>query len=226
MIDFDEQDRTKTAREPRGSVLSIAATLPSGRAVASAYRMIEPRKATFSGHVRPVCIQWVGAREMREVITPLTDTLVEAVNEGLPLGFTPPIARESALLYWISVRQELETGARLLLVATYENRVVGSAQLALSQSADSLHRAEVERLFVAPTERGHGVGTALMEATEDLALANGRSLLTISTRYSDAAHHWFRTHRYQQVGVVPGWTKDANGEEHDHVLLYKNLSER
>src|SRR5206468_1793921 len=125
MIDFDKEDRGATEREARGSVLSIAATLPSGRAVASAYRMIEARKPSFVGRDRPVCIQWVWAREMREVITPLTDLLVEAVNEGNALGFRPPIARESALLYWISVRQELETGERLLLVATYEDRVVG-----------------------------------------------------------------------------------------------------
>jgi GNAT superfamily N-acetyltransferase len=104
--------------------------------------------------------------------------------------------------------------------------VVGSAQLELSQRGNSPHRADVQRVFVAKALRGQGVGSALMEAIEDAARKHGRTLLTLNTRYNEPAHIWYKSLGYADVGVIPGWTIGPQGEEYDHVTMYKRLNIR
>ena len=165
----------------------------------------------------------IAAPELIEVISDLTDAFVDTVNNGSPLGFMPPISRDQSRDYWISLLPELRGGRRLLIVAMSEGRVVGSAQLALSPRPNSPHRAEVEKVFVARSARGCGVGSALMRAVEDGALQHGRTLLLLNTRYKEAPHQWYKVLGYSDVGVIPGWTIGARGEQYDHVSMYKEL---
>ncbi len=170
-------------------------------------------------------IRRIRARDLKHVITDLTDVFVDTVNNGSPLGFMPPITREVARDFWISLLPELETGSRLLLVAcNEEGRVVGSGQLALSQRTNSPHRAELQRLFVSRAVRGQGVGKSLMIALHDAALKNGRTLITLSTRHNEPAEDFYRTLGYQLAGVIPGWTIGPTGETYDHATLYLQLT--
>ena len=91
----------------------------------------------------------VRAADLKHVITDLVDVFLDTVNNGSPLGFLPPITRETSRDYWISLLPELQPGGRILLVATDgKGRVLGSGQLALSQRQNSPHRAELQRLVV------------------------------------------------------------------------------
>ena len=175
------------------------------------------------GFVDSVSVRTVAAPELREYIQDLADVFHDTVNNGSPLGFMPPITIEAADAYWISLLPELRTNRRLLLVAMIENSVLGSAQIVLSRRGNSLHRAEVEKVFVSREARGRGVGTALMNAVHDVALRHGRTLLTLNTRYDEPPHHWYKTLGYKEVGVIPGWTIGPQGERYDHITLYKEL---
>ena len=170
-----------------------------------------------------VTVRAVDATELSDVLEDLVHVFRDTVNTGSPLGFMPPITMEASRDYWLSIRPQLAAGARILLVASYESSVVGSAQLELSQRTNSLHRADVQRVFVAHSLRGRGVGSALMDEVESAARANGRTLLTLNTRYNEPAHAWYKSLGYVDIGVIPGWTLGANGERYDHVSMFKEL---
>jgi GNAT superfamily N-acetyltransferase len=186
--------------------------------------MIRTRESK-TGYVRQIAIRTIGAAEVSSVIRDLVHVFKDTVNSGSPLGFMPPITLETARDYWLSNLPQIEAGSRILLVATYEGSVVGSAQLELSQRSNSPHRADVQRVFVARALRGQGVGTALMEAIEDAARTHGRTLLTLNTRNNEPAHVWYKSLGYADVGVIPGWTIGAHGERYDHVTMYKKLGQ-
>jgi GNAT superfamily N-acetyltransferase len=84
----------------------------------------------------------------------------------------------------------------------------------------------VEKVFVGRSVRGRGVGTALMNTIEDVALQHGRTLLLLNTRNDLPPHRWYRSLGYHDVGVIPGWTIGANGERYDHVSMFKELGTR
>lgn len=166
----------------------------------------------------------MGADELQEVLAPLTGLLIDTVDGGHPMGFMPPLTRARARRYWLSLRRELQAGSRLLFVANFEGRIVGTGQLALSPWSNSQHRAELQKLFVATSLRGKGIGKLLMAALHDAARQRGRSLLVLNTRYGEPAQAMYLRLGYTEVGVVPGWTLGPAGERYTHVTLYHELS--
>lgn len=185
--------------------------------------MMQTEQDSVADYAQTVSLRVIAASALIEVISDLTDVFVDTVNHGSPLGFIPPISRDQARDYWISLLPELRGGRRLLIVAMSQGRVVGSAQLALSTRPNSPHRAEVEKVFVSRAARGCGVGTALMRAVEDVALQHGRTLLLLNTRYKEPPHYWYKVLGYSDIGVIPGWTIGSEGERFDHVAMFKEL---
>ena len=180
---------------------------------------IEPRSDS------PGTIHRISASELKYVVTDLVDIFEETVNGGAPLGFMPPITRDESREYWVSLMPDLASGSRMLLVASVENRIVGAGQLELSRRGNSPHRAEIQRLFVAPSMRGKGVGSTLMRALHHLARQYGRTLLMLNTRRGEMPEQLYRSLGYREVGVIPGWTIGPQGESYDHVVLYLRLPE-
>jgi acetyltransferase len=168
-------------------------------------------------------IRRIFASDLKYVISDLVDVFTDTVNGGSPLGFLPPITRDEARDYWISLFPELATGSRLVFVAFNGDRVVGSGQLALSQRSNSPHRAEAQRLFVARTVRRQGVGRSLVHALHDVARKNGRTLISLSTRRGEPAEEFYKGLGYVEAGVIPGWTIGPAGERYDHVTMYREL---
>lgn len=171
----------------------------------------------------PSEIRLVSAGEMPALLPALTVLLRDAVDGGASLGFLPPLDAAEAEAYWHAVLADVRAGTRLLFVARAEGRLVGSVQLALATKANAKHRAEVEKLIVLGSERGKGLGTELMEAVHAAALSRGRTLLVLDTRKGDPAEALYRTLGYAELGVVPGFTRDARGGSHDTVFFYKHL---
>ncbi len=168
-------------------------------------------------------IKSVSAGEMPAILPALTVLLRDAVDGGASLGFLPPLDVDEAAAYWHRVLADVRAGSRLLLVGREGGRLVGSVQLALAPKANAKHRAEVEKLCVLTAERGKGLGTHLMEAAHAAGLARGRTLLVLDTRRGDPAEALYRNLGYVEVGVVPGFTRDAHGAAHDTVFFYKHL---
>ena len=169
-------------------------------------------------------IKTISAGEMPALLPALTVLLRDAVDGGASLGFLPPLDVTEAGAYWHATLAEVRAGTRVLLVARAGGKLVGSVQLALSTRANAKHRAEVEKLAVLTAERGKGIGTELMEAAHAAARAKGRTLLILDTRKGDPAEALYRNLGYTELGVVPGYTRDARGGSHDTVFFYKQLA--
>lgn len=171
-------------------------------------------------------IRTISAGEMPALLPALTALLRDAVDGGASLGFLPPLDPGEAAAYWHVVLAEVRAGTRVLLVARVDGRhLAGAVQLALATKSNAKHRAEIEKLAVLTAERGKGIGTALMAAAEAAALAKGRTLLVLDTRKGDPAEALYRDLGYAELGVLPGFTRDARGVSHDTVFFYKHLSQ-
>jgi len=168
-------------------------------------------------------IRLLSAREVEGLMPSLVELLWDAVDGGASLGFLPPLPDEDGRAYWRSLVPEIERGSRLLFVAFVRARLVGSAQLVLSPWASSPHRAELQKLFVATSLHGRGIGKALMAAVHDAARERGRSLLLLNTRLGDPAEHFYRAHGYRVAGVTPGYTIGNGGERYGNLAMYREL---
>jgi GNAT superfamily N-acetyltransferase len=139
------------------------------------------------------------------------------------MGFHAPLSHDEARAYWLSLRRELHTGARLILVAHHEGCIVGSGQLALPQWPNARHRAELQKLFVSAEMRGRGVGKLLVASLHDAARDRDRSLILLGARRGGNAERFYRLLGYQEIGVIPGYAVGTAGERYDNVSFYQEL---
>jgi len=160
---------------------------------------------------------------LSSLVPGLATLLVDAVGHGGSLGFHQPLDPAEAETYWESLRPEIEAGSRVVLVAERDGVVVGSGQLVLPSLPNARHRAELQKLCVLSTCRGQGIGRGLMDALHAEALRNGRTLVLLNTRRNEPPEAFYRALGYELVGVVPGYTVEADGTRHDTVILYREL---
>lgn len=153
----------------------------------------------------------------------LSEVLVDCVEGGASVNFMAGFSMAQALAFWQQVAQQVQRGERALLVAQDESRrIVGTAQLALSQPDNQPHRADVNKLLVHRRARQRGVGEALMRAVENLARARGKTLLVLDTA-SDAAERLYLRTGWLLCGHIPGFALMPDGSPTGTTILYKSL---
>jgi len=186
---------------------------------------VRPSCAAHSEMVHPHMIEIasLNADDARQALPGLVQLLQDAVGSGASLGFLPPLDEEVARAYWRDVIGEVASGKRVLLVATADGEVVGSAQLELAAKPNARHRAEVQRLMVHTRMRGRGIGRALMSEIERAAREQSRSLLVLDTRKGDVAERLYLALGYVPAGVIPAYTRDADGTPHDTIYFYRAI---
>ena len=96
----------------------------------------------------------------------------------------------------------LTRGESVVFVALLDRRAVGFTQLYPTFSSLSIKPLWVlNDLFVAPGERTHGVGSALLERARQHALSTGAKGLTLATAIDN--------HTAQRVYEKLGWQRDT-----------------
>jgi acetyltransferase len=170
-----------------------------------------------------VSIEGLTAEQTKLFINDLIELLQDGVNSGASIGFLPPLSEEEAQTYWQKVIQDLEQQKRMLMVATIDNHVVGTVQLALETRPNGLHRAEIQKMIVHTEHRKHGIGKALMTALDAAARGEGRTLLILDTRKGDDAENLYRQLGYIRAGTIPRYVRNANEGWDDTVFYYKFL---
>lgn len=168
-------------------------------------------------------IKTLSPRELEAALPTFVELLQESVDGGGALGFHAPLAADEAREYWQALRPEIQSGARVLLAASENGRIVGSAQLALAPWRNARHRASIEKLFVSAAMRGRGIGKALINALQDAARLRGRSLLLINARRNEPAEQLYKQLGYREFGVIPGYAIGPMGERYDSVCMYRQL---
>ncbi len=85
------------------------------------------------------------------------------------------------------LRERLQAGDSVVLLAERDKRLAGFAQLYPSFSSTAMKRVWIlNDLFVAPAQRRSGVGRALMAAAEDFARATEAKGLVLATQKTNA----------------------------------------
>ena len=154
-----------------------------------------------------------------EMVNSLADLLIAVVEDGASIGFLPPISREEAEAYW---NQIVEPGV-LLWVAIKEGRVIGTVQLHLALKKNASHRAEIAKLMVHPNYRRSGIARLLMNKIENIAVAEGRSLLVLDTREGDPSNQLYQSLGYVEAGRIPNYAESASGSLDATVFYYKMI---
>jgi GNAT superfamily N-acetyltransferase len=155
----------------------------------------------------------------------LATVLHAAVHAGASVSFVLPFSLDEARAFWRDqVLPRVVSGTRRVLIARVDGRIAGTVQLDLATPPNQRHRAEVLKLLVHPDARRSGIARALMVAIEDVARAEGRTLLTLDTRTGDVAEPLYRSLAYIAAGVIPGYALAPDGGSLDATtIMYKTI---
>jgi GNAT superfamily N-acetyltransferase len=157
----------------------------------------------------------------------LAEVLHAVVHGGAGVSFILPFSLDDARAFWTgSVLPGVIARRRRMLVARLGGRVVGTVQLDPAWAPNQPHRAEVLKLLVHPDARRRGIARSLMVALEELALANGWTLLTLDTWTGQAGERLYRSLGYAVVGSIPRFARGSTTPELEPAtIMYKELDQ-
>ncbi len=148
--------------------------------------------------------------------------LVDCVDGGASVSFMHPLTLARAEAFWRGVAGDVESGARLLLVAEDAAGLIGTVQIVLDQPENQPHRADISKMLVHRRARRRGIGAALMRAAEDAARAAGKTLLVLDTASDDAERLYARL-GWTFVGAVPDYALLPQGGLCGTSFYYRKL---
>lgn len=163
----------------------------------------------------------VAAAEAPTIASELARLHAEAIESGMALGWFGPVdALEDT---WRRAVETLRADERRLVVAESDGRVIGMAQLAFSGAANAPHRGEIQRVAVAESDRGTGVGRALMSRVEQLARENGVTLVWLTTHADTAACAFYEELGYSRLGTMPNFSRRPDGTLWPGAFYFREL---
>jgi ribosomal protein S18 acetylase RimI-like enzyme len=155
----------------------------------------------------------------------LADILRAVVYVGAGVSFVVPFSIDDARAFWRDrILPAARAGTCRVLVARSGARIVGTVSFEKPWPPNQPHRAEVVKLLVHPEFRRQGIARALMVALESMALADGRTLLTLDTWTGGYAESLYRSLGYVPVGSIPRFARGSTtpGLE-STTIMYKEL---
>jgi GNAT superfamily N-acetyltransferase len=153
----------------------------------------------------------------------LADVLVDCVEGGASVIFMSPFSHQQALAFFRKVAGSVASGDTVLLAARLGGRIVGTVQLGLDTPPNQPHRADIKKLLVHRSVRGHGVGAALMAQAEEEAKRRGRWLLVLDTVPGENGHRLYLRAGWTQTGLVPNYALFPDGRLCDTAIMWKRL---
>src|SRR5712664_1501794 len=161
----------------------------------------------------------------------LAEVLHAVVHAGAGVSFFTPFSTDEARALWVDkVLPQVRAGTRRVVVARpgarseRSERILGTVQLDLEMPPNQQHRAAVAKLLVHPAARRRGIGRALMIALEEIALSEGRTLLTLDTVSGSNAESLYRSLDFIAAGVIPRYARGAlTPELEGTTIMYKEL---
>jgi GNAT superfamily N-acetyltransferase len=153
----------------------------------------------------------------------LAEVLVDCVEGGASVSFMSPFSHSQALSFFRKVASSVGLGETILLAAKLDGRVVGTVQLGLDTPPNQPHRADIKKLLVHRSARGHGLAAALMARIEEEARRQGRWLLVLDTVPDENGHRVYLRAGWTQTGLVPDYALFPDGRLCDTAIMWKRL---
>jgi ribosomal protein S18 acetylase RimI-like enzyme len=156
----------------------------------------------------------------------LAEILRAVVYDGAGVSFVAPFSLEDSRAFWLDkVLPGIRAGTRRVVVARDNGEIVGTVQLDMATPPNQQHRGEVLKLLVHPSARQRGIARALMHKLEGIAVAEGRTLLTLDTWTGSVAERLYRSLGYTVVGVIPHYARGSlTPQLEPATFMYKELS--
>jgi ribosomal protein S18 acetylase RimI-like enzyme len=154
-------------------------------------------------------------------VAALADLLVETVANGGSVNFMHPLAEADAAAFW---RAHLAVPANIVLGAREGGALVATVTLHRVAKPNQPHRAEIAKLMTRVAYRGRGVGAALMAEAERLALADGRTLLTLDTAEDEGAAGFYERLGYERCGRIADYALRPHGRLSAALIYAKRLA--
>jgi GNAT superfamily N-acetyltransferase len=166
----------------------------------------------------------LSAAEGREHLEALAEVLADCVEGGASVSFLAPFPKSAAERFFESALEEVEAGARILLAAFDDGRLVGTVQILTAMPPNQPHRADVAKLLVSRSARLQGVGTRLMEQVEEAAREAGKTLLVLDTVTGGSAERMYTRLGWNRVGVIPKYALFPDGAWCDTTVFWKEIA--
>ena len=160
-----------------------------------------------------------------QVRAALTEILIEVVAAGASVHFMHPLKREDANLFWDSALAAAARGERVILGAWDGDYLTGTVTLQLHCPPNQPHRAEIAKMMTRLSHRGRGIGTALLQAAEKLAVQYRRTLLVLDTAQDEGASAFYERQGYRLAGEIPGYAFRPHGALTATMIYWKRIAE-
>ncbi|NMV38927.1 GNAT family N-acetyltransferase [Ralstonia insidiosa] len=172
-----------------------------------------------------VVVRRVGANEASTCVDALADVLVDCVEGGASVSFMWPLSHDKAKAFWRNVAEGVARNERALLIAEDERgAVLGTVQLVLAQPENQPHRADVAKMLVHRRARRQGIAQRLMAALDDIARAEGKTVLVLDTVTGGDAERLYARVGWQRVGTVPNYALMPDGALCGTTFFCKELN--
>ena len=153
----------------------------------------------------------------------LAEVLLDCVAGGASVSFMALLSKPEAEAFFDQVLEGVRRGDRILLTAFIDSQLVGTVQILLATPPNQPHRADVAKLLVLRSARGHGVGARLMECAEEASSLAGKSLLVLDTVTGDPAERLYMRLGWNRAGVIPKYAMYPDGTWCDTTIFWKQL---
>ena len=173
-----------------------------------------------------IVIRRLSAAEADAALGDLAEVLFDCVDGGASVSFMAPFTRDDAHAFFASLAPELVAGTRVLLAAYDGDALVGTVQLVHAWPPNQPHRADVTKLLVHRSARGRGVGRLLMEALEEHARVDGKTVLVLDTVTDGDAHRLYARLGWTEVGEIPDFALYPDGRLCATTFFYKRVPPR
>ena len=161
--------------------------------------------------------------DARAALDELAGVLHDCVDGGASVSFVHPFTQADARAFFESVLPEIDDGTRVLPAARDGEGIAGSVQLIHASPPNQPHRGDIAKLLVHRRARGRGIARLLMEAAEDAARADGKTLLVLDTVTGTPAFRLYERLGWTTLGEIPGYALSVSGELEPTTVFYKQL---
>jgi GNAT superfamily N-acetyltransferase len=171
-----------------------------------------------------VTVRRLDAAEAADRIDALSEVLIDCVEGGASVSFMWPMTQEKASAFWRGVAQGVARGERALLVAEGAGaQLVGTVQIILAQPENQPHRADVAKMLVHRRARRQGIAQHLMQAADEVARAEGKTVLVLDTVTGGDAERLYQRAGWQRVGDIPHYALMPDGVPCSTTYYFKRL---
>jgi GNAT superfamily N-acetyltransferase len=154
----------------------------------------------------------------------LAEVLVDCVEGGASVSFMAPFSHGEARAFFRKIAASVAADDTVLLAAKLDDKIVGTVQLGLDTPPNQPHRADIRKMLVHRSARGHGIGAALMREVEEEARRRGRWLLVLDTVPGENGHRLYLRAGWTQTGLVPDYALFPDGRLCDTAIMWKRLA--